>query len=152
MIIGGDVEPAKFFWLQLSCPDTSPSLDRRDRSSLRPSSSPLPPFLRIEFFQVERRRTFVFSLPVTITCKRKSERERKREKSRLETVDCMYNNFAWVVLDQTECNRPRVVEWSRVCRARSNRDHIRYYRNRPLLCKQYRNPFGSDKQVGQDSR
>lgn len=89
MIIGGDVEPAKFFWLQLSCPDTSPSLDRRDRSSLRPSSSPLPPFLRIEFFQVERRRTFVFSLPVTITCKRESERERKREKSRLETVDCI---------------------------------------------------------------
>lgn len=47
----------------------------------------LPPFLRIEFFQVERRRTFVFSLPVTITCKRESERERKREKSRLETID-----------------------------------------------------------------
>lgn len=68
MIIGGDVEPAKFFWLRLSCPDTSPSLDRIaiDRLS-RPSSS-------YRIFPTSKKGTFVFSSPRCDV--------REREKSR----------------------------------------------------------------------
>lgn len=87
MIIGGDVEPAKFFWLRLSCPDTSPSLDRIaiDRLS-RPSSS-------YRIFPTSKKGDALLFFPllaVTIT------RKRKRKVSvytRLETVDRIYNNF-----------------------------------------------------------